>query len=337
MVVQSPFTGTRGNPRELVKPAPESGATTRRLFGILPTFERFRELSITLEALGRQHRKLDHLLVVDNAASEDVAAIVRSYGAAAHRVEYQAPGENLGFAGGVAFGMRRILEEAEDSDWIVLLDDDRPIPSDSTFLELAHFGEQMVSQNPATAVVGLVGARFDWKRGILVRIPDEELMGPVSVDCIGGNHFPFYLTRTIRDVGPFRSEIFFGLSEVEHGLRLRKAGYSIYAHGDLWRSRRTNNSRLDMDHARSWRLQDVNWRWYYSLRNSIFILRSHRRFAAAVRLSLAKGLAKPLMNLPFQPRLACRYLRLNARACVDGWRGRMGRTIEPDGRSRPRS
>jgi hypothetical protein len=47
------------------------------------------------------------------------------------------------------------------------------------------------------------------------------------------------------------------------------------------------------------------------------------------RVSLVHGLAKPAMNLFGQPRQAWQALRLNGRACVDAWRGRLGRTFDP--------
>jgi GT2 family glycosyltransferase len=287
-----------------------------------------------LHRLATQKRPLDRLVVIDNRSSPHNVESVRTYGAEGHAVDYVASPTNLGFAGGVAEGMERVLEFADDEDWIVVLDDDDPPNSTTVLGELMEFGEAMLGRDARTAVVGLVGGRFDWRRGSMVRVPDVELDGPVSVDFIGGGHLPLYLTEAIRLVGPFSREIFFGLSEVEHGLRLRRAGYSIYADGSRWRARRADAGRLGLTMVPSRRLSDVDWRRYYSLRNAIYILRSAGKRRSALRLTFVHGLAKPVVNLPLTPLLAVRHLALNTRACWDGWRGRMGRTIEPDGTPR---
>ena len=114
---------------------------TPRLIGVLPTYRRTHLLGRTLADLGMQTRALDHLIVVDNEGSAETSSIVASASIAGCKIEYLPPGENMGFAGGVAAGMRRALEFADDSDWIVLLDDDDP-PRFSFALErLAAFAD----------------------------------------------------------------------------------------------------------------------------------------------------------------------------------------------------
>ncbi len=177
------------------------------------------------------------------------------------------------------------------------------------------------------------GGRFDWKRGRIRRVPDRELHGPVAVDHLAGNQVPFYLVGAVRSAGTFHAPLFFGLSEIEFGLRLSRAGYSFYAHGDIWRQRREELGRLGIDGSPSWRLAPVNWRRYYVLRNSVYMLRRFGRTDTALRVA-AMNVGKPLVNLPLEPRLASRHLAINLRACRDGWVGRMGRQVEPDADAR---
>jgi len=295
---------------------------------VIVTYHRPADLRATLGLLNEQIRPLDHLTVVDNAADPETESIVRNaWGQSAP--EYLAMEENLGFAGGVGAGMEHVLPSASDEDWIVVLDDDDPPPFPSAIQELEGFAVSMLQRDPRTAAVGIHGSRFDWRRGRIVRVPDRELHGPVPVDYVGGNSVPLYRVAALRDVGPFSRDIFFGLSEVEHGLRLRAAGYSAYAHGDLWLRKRAKFGRMGVSGRPALRLSEANWRQYYTLRNLIYILRQHGRRGTALRVILVKGLGKPLANLPLAPRLAGRRLRLNWRACRDGWSGRMGRTVEP--------
>jgi hypothetical protein len=186
----------------------------------------------------------------------------------------------------------------------------------------------MLDEDPTTAGIGMSGGRFDWRRGRIRRVADEELHGPVAVDHVAGNSVPFYLVSAVRRNGTFHAPLFFGLSEIEFGLRLSRAGHAFYGHGDLWRRRRREAGRMGLDARPSRRLAPMNWRRYYVLRNSIYMLRRFGHQGTALRLTMI-NLGKPIANLPFEPGLASRHLASNVRACRDGWMGRMGRRVEP--------
>ena len=303
-----------------------------RLLGILVTFRRPKELSDVLAALAAQDRGLDHLVVIDNDPTPENEEIVRhSY--FGHRVEYIRSPENLGPAGGIALGMSRLLEFAEDADWIVTVDDDEPPFSTTLLSNLKRFGEAMLAEDPLTAGVGLVGARFDWIRGRLIKmsgIAKGGLDEAVPVDYLEGARFPFYKVAAVRSVGPFLSDLFFGFEELEYGFRLRDAGFSLYAHGALWREARQADRRLGLDARPSIQLSDFRWRRYYEVRNILYVLRSHGRTGTALRILLIRGIGKPLGNLVINPRKAIKHLRMNLQASRDAWTGRMGRTLEPD-------
>ncbi len=137
-------------------------------------------------------------------------------------VEHLEMAENLGFTGGVAAGMRRVLELADDRDWIVVLDDDDPVPYPTVFSELERFAEEMLERDPMTAGVGISGGRFDWRRGRIRRVPDRELHGPVPVDHVAGNQVPFYLVAAVRDAGHVpRAAVLRSLGD-----RVRPAGHA---------------------------------------------------------------------------------------------------------------
>jgi glycosyltransferase involved in cell wall biosynthesis len=306
------------------------------LFGILITFRRPEALRVMLARLLAQDRPPDRLVVVDNDDSaETKAAVERSW--TPRPLDYIAAPQNLGPAGGIELGMRFVLEHAADDDWVMLLDDDDPPASDAALGDLERFAHATRARDPRTAGVGLVGARFDWRRGRPSRLADAELLGEaVPVDYVGGNQLPTYLVGAVRRVGPFRGDLFFGFDDLEFGLRLGAAGYRLYADGNRWRERRARLGRLGMSGRPSIALNhDVHWRRYYSLRNAIAILRLHGRTWTALRVALLVGLGKPAANLVRAPGRAVRHLRVNWQACRDGWRGRLGRTVGPEDRPRP--
>jgi glycosyltransferase involved in cell wall biosynthesis len=306
------------------------------LHGIMVTFDRPEQLERSLGIIAEQSRPPDRLLVIDNAATPRTRMIVHRFADRGFDVEHVETSQNLGFAGGVAEGMTRaVASDASDDDWILVFDDDDPAPYPEAIADLERFAETMVSQDSRTAAIGLTGARFDFRRGRMRRVPDDRLVGPVALDYVAGGHLPFYRVAAVRDVGTFYGPLFFAMSEIEFGLRLRRGGYSIYAPGEIWKWRREETGRLGIARiVPSRRLPDLRWRRYYGLRNLIYVLRDHGHPWVAARVSLVSGFGKPLVNLPRGPRLAAGHLRLNAKAVIDGWTGRMGRRVEPDAWSR---
>jgi glycosyltransferase involved in cell wall biosynthesis len=300
------------------------------------TFDRPDQLERSLGIIADQSRPPDRLLVIDNAATPRTRDIVRRFADRGFDVRHVETTENLGFAGGVSEGMRHTLGSgASDADWILVFDDDDPAPYREAIADLERFAGTVLSMDPRTAAVGLTGSRFDFRLGRMRRVPDDELVGAVALDYVAGGHLPFYRVAAVRDVGPFHAPLFFALSEIEFGLRLRRSGYSIYAPGEIWRRRREETGRLGIPRiVPSRRLPDLRWRRYYGLRNLIFVLRQHGHPWVAARVSLVSGFAKPIANLPREPRAALGHLRLNGKAVVDGWLGRMGRRVEPDAWSR---
>lgn len=313
-------------------------STAPSIHGVLVTFNRPRELNRTLRLLAGQTRPLDRLLVIDNAPGPETRAIVHGHTARA-TVEYVAAPENLGPAGGIALGMQRVLAANQRPDWLLLLDDDDP-PYDAQLLaRLCDFARAACEADPRTGAIGLAGARLDARRGRLIRIDNDELAGMVPVDYIGGGQMPLYRIDAVRATGAFATDLFFGFDDLEYGLRLRNAGYRLYAHGDLWRARRQQFGRLTHSVRPSVfvRRHAGTWRHYYAARNLTYVLWSQGHTRAAARV-LLRTFAKAALNLLWTPPApAWRHLRLTWRAGFDALAGRMGRTVEPEVQDSQRS
>jgi GT2 family glycosyltransferase len=297
-----------------------------RLHAVLVTFERPRELATMVRVLAEGSQRLDSLVIVDNSRLPE-GEPVGAADAALHVVMIETA-ENLGPAGGIALGMHRILASASDDDWILVLDDDDAPPTPESVAALRRFAHACAGDDPLVGGVGSNGGRFDRKTGEIRRVPDAELRGPVDVDYLPGGALPLYRVSAIRDVGTPMAELFFGYDDLEYGLRLRAAGYRLFAHGDVWRHNRETSARLGLGASlRSTRATNSGWRLYYSRRNLIAVLRLHSLHWAAVRASVI-ALAKPLFERRGGHQLVD-ILGLSIRAVVDGWTGRLGRTVEP--------
>ncbi|WP_072689193.1 galactofuranosyltransferase GlfT1 [Rhodococcus marinonascens] len=90
-----------------------------RIVGVVVTHKRRELLSESLKVLSAQTRPLDHLVVVDNAAEDEVRTLVETSGIPASYVGSQ---HNLGGAGGFALGILYALSLG--ADWVWLADDD---------------------------------------------------------------------------------------------------------------------------------------------------------------------------------------------------------------------
>jgi rhamnopyranosyl-N-acetylglucosaminyl-diphospho-decaprenol beta-1,3/1,4-galactofuranosyltransferase len=138
--------------------------------------------------------------------------------------------------------------------------------------------------------------------------------------------------RAVRDVGVFRGELFWGLDDLDYGLRLRGCGYRVLVSGELVRWARREHGRLGLAQpTASATMTRSGWRQYYTLRNLVDILRRNDRSALAARVAVTRGLGKGLVHGARHPREARSTMGMTWRAVRDGWRGELGRSIEPDG------
>jgi GT2 family glycosyltransferase len=265
--------------------------------------------------LDQQTRHLDGLVVVDNSPAREAESVVNA-SRVADRVHYLASGRNLGPAGGIALGMEHCLAYADDRDWICLFDDDDPLPDPHVLRDRLEYA--MSSADPQVAGFGDRGAVLDVRKGLL-----RPALAGGTADYLGSGYCPFYRASALRSIGVFDTTLFFGFDDLDYGLRVKDGG---------WRLEIVPAPR-DFHHPRrppSFKVGPLDWRRYYSLRNLIYLLRRRGHTAAAVRVSLVNGLAKPIANLPLQPKLAWSHLSMNVCAIRDAWSGRLGRTLSPD-------
>lgn len=296
-----------------------------RFGGFVATYRRPAKLKETLERILSQTRLPDVLLVVDNARCQETEAVVKSFNS--ERIVYEAMTENLGSAGGTAYGTQWVYDHG--FDFIYSGDDDDPPKTTDTMERLLKILE---SSSREVIGAGAVGALWDWKKGELVRLPDSALHGVVSVDVIGGNHHLILKREGIEAFGVPNSRLFFGYPDVEYCLRIQKAGYRLVVDGDLMRLHRESVNRINFQRKRSLvprRAYGSVWRNYYTTRNYINMMRNtFDRPDLAFRESLKAFSRVPLSWLRGF-KYGSAFSRLQLKAVVDGYFSRMGRTIPP--------
>jgi len=296
--------------------------TSLATHGVLITFRRPDALAEHLRVLETQTAPLSTLLVVDNDDDPAIRDLVNEHRSAAAHVEYLGVRGNKGPAGAIATGIATTLAAHEDDDWLVLLDDDDPPHHDDTLAAVGEVTARLSASDPTIGGVGLWGARLE-SNGRL-RAATAEFPEPVAY--LPGGACPHYRIGALRAAGGPDPTLFFGFDDLDLGLALDRARATLWSSGIArehgWTSM-VENRRV---HAA---VHPATWRRYYSLRNLVVILRRNGRGAAAARISLIAGIAKPLANMPFRPRTAWQNLRLNCLAIADGWRGHSGKRLDP--------
>ena len=248
---------------------------TFRTHGLLITFRRPADLADHLDALSNQTQPLSTLLVVDNDDDPAIRAIVDDHPSAAGQIRYLGVTGNPGPAGGIAIGIDEVVREHLDHEWLVLLDDDDPPTRPTTLEELATITAELDSTQRAVGGVGLWGARLQ-QNG---RLRAVTATTPEPVAYLSGNACAHYRIGALRAAGGPDPKLFFGFDDLDLGLAIDRANFSLWSSG-LARE----HGRESMVENRTVRAEvtEVSWRRYYSLRNLVIILRRNQRHKGAV-------------------------------------------------------
>ena len=232
------------------------------------TFNRPAALRQNLQALLDQTRPPDIIVVVDNAASDETRKILSEFRRA--DIVYHPTETNLGSAGGTSLGTTLVAQQG--CDLIYSGDDDNPPRTADTLERILNL---LTKSSDDVAGAGTVGARWDWRRGETQRLRDEDLVGPLEVDFIGGDHKLTLRSSVLEMVSPPDSKLFFGYPDLEHCLRIRNAGFRLLVEGELMQRYRELTGRLNLRRKRHLvptRSLDSIWRDYYTTRNYIYMM-----------------------------------------------------------------
>lgn len=252
------------------------------------TYRRRQLLRGTVAAVQTQTRPPDRLLVIDNG--EDGAEALEDF----ENVEILSTGENLGPAGGYAFGFAAALARGAEKIWVV---DDDTVPEPTC---LAHL---LAASEGVDAVVPFQ------------RKPDVDQGYPPSWNG------PLFDAQAVRQVGPPRAELFFWAEDTEFFLRLRQAGVPVR------QSRDAVVLHLNPEDRRPRSRRD--WRLYYEVRNGLWY-RLRAQPLTAHRLWRAAYLAgRPLLSIVLLEPGKVASLRLWSKAIADVARNRSGKRVDP--------
>ncbi len=281
---------------------------------VVVTRNRTALLRECLAALEGQTCRVQEIIVVDNASTDDTVATVRREFPAAHLLMLS---KNEGGAGGFHEGMKAAMEKG--FDWIWLMDDDT-IPTPTALERLLESLDKLEGLPQPL----ILASKVVWTDGLL----HPKNLPAARLDETWGEVF---LSGTARGLLLIRSASFVSIlvsrqAVVEHGLphkhyfiwgddgeytaRVMRDGAGYLVPGSVVHHKTAQKESVHLDRAGS-------RQYYYELRNKLFWLRGsawRRREKVHIVVATLMGLYWYLARSRFQPR----SLVLVARAVRDG-------------------
>jgi len=258
---------------------------------VLLTFERTHLLRAAVESVLGQTRPPDHVIVIDNGTR---AAEVLFDEVSDGRLEVLTTGDNLGPAGGYAFGFEHALIAGADKIWVV---DDDDIPDQDC---LAH----LLEKSEGNDVVFPLQFKPDRLQGY-----PPSWNGPlIDADAIRIGGLP-------------RADLFFWAEDTEffsrlrdHGVAIRKAPAAMMLH--------VNPDTHARGEARDWRL-------YYEVRNTLWLRLRHRKVTRHQAWMALRAVGGKLVNIVLREPHKVASMSLWTRGVGDFALGRLGRRVDP--------
>jgi rhamnopyranosyl-N-acetylglucosaminyl-diphospho-decaprenol beta-1,3/1,4-galactofuranosyltransferase len=284
---------------------------------VIATRNRSRVLAETLEAVRSQTRPPEAIVVVDNDSADDTLARL---GREFPEVLVVKAGDNVGVNGGLALGLRALEGRGLDAFW--MLDDDTVPPPDS-LEEL----EEALSRAPGVSGVGYQGGTIRWGAIRHYKTPEQVRRLPSAGP--GLREVDFFLVdgalvrrEPVDAVGYPPEDYFMMIGDVEYPYRMTRAGFRLAVFERDRLHRATLGGKGDASGKPAWRA-------YYKARNQVRMALDYRSplllVGALLRIArLALAYARP--GRGDGPRA-----RALLRGALDGFLGRMGRTVEPTG------
>ena len=301
------------------------------------TYNRCALLEACLEALFRQDRPLDEILVIDNASTDGTAEMMRKK--YSDKVTYVGLEQNVGGAGGFYEGIRLAYEKGHD--WVWVMDDDVEPMTDalSALIESPAFNDPTVGflaslvLNPNLKAQIFPYRRFNRLMAACPAVNEDTLKEPLVPIEAAGFLGGMIRREAIDTVGLPLKDLFIYWDDTEFIFRISRrfkvflVPASKVVHHYVWVPPRGSKA-LGLLRKPSGVPFSQAWRVYYNLRNSILI---RTRYASRwlVPLIPLAVLIRPLgATLLFYDHKIARC-KLLWHAAVDGMLGRSGRRINP--------
>ena len=294
---------------------------------VIPTHNRKALLSECLTALCNQTKKLDEIIVIDNASTDGTEDLAKSQFPG---ITYVGMSENTGSSGGFREGMKLAYEKGYD--WIWVMDDDA-VPMIDALEKLLNPAALLQDKVYALATAVLNRDRsicLDHRRLFDAKKVKEKQISAAKYKedyfSIDTASFTGLLVsrNAIEGVGLPRKDFFIYYDDTEYSLRMREKGIIITVPGSkiVHYGERHSPSMLV-------RLKrPMNWMHYYVIRNQIYTYHKYNKSRIVFRTRLLAevliffGVVLVFRHSKFQS------MKVLIRSVLDGLRSNLGKNID---------
>ncbi|HEX3820508.1 MAG TPA: glycosyltransferase family 2 protein [Candidatus Sulfotelmatobacter sp.] len=290
-----------------------------------------------IESLRKQTRKLDEIIVIDNASDDDTRDVLANE---YPEVTVLAFAENRGIAGGLAAGLAYAL--SRNYEWIWLFDQDS-LPSGNALEQLlAGLGYLHGSEDTigilapvcANQETGMTYPGLSWQRSRFApsRTQSEQPVTFVDMVITSGS---LVRRESIEKAGLPRADFFMDFVDYEHCLRIRRHGFRIAVVRDSVLQHAIGEPRTVNILGRTMPWADhAPWREYYMARNETYTIWQYYPRLATKTFVLYRFLQHAFGVLLFgKSKAAC--FRMMWHGFCDGRAGRLAVRFLPGSAKRP--
>lgn len=204
-----------------------------RIVALVLTYNRIELLQEAIDALLAQTFPCD-ILIVDNASTDGTKEMVMSYVNSSEAVDYLNTGENLGGAGGFAYGIKECVKRGYDYIWLM---DDDTIPYPTALEKLATAKDDLKGE------FGFLSSLVEWTDGSMCEmnmpLVAEDWWSHAALIQQGrlaikkASFVSFFVSvETVKKVGLPIKEFFIWFDDSEYSRRIVESGSVGYLIGD---------------------------------------------------------------------------------------------------------
>ncbi len=239
-----------------------------KIVTVVVTYNRLEWLKKNINALLSQTRHPDEIIVVDNASTDGTHEFLSNF----PHLKSKRLEENLGGAGGFAYGLKCAIEDG--ADWVWMMDDDA-LPYKNALEEL----ERAILENRDSRV-GVFLSKLTNKS-------NSKLSNKRS-KALTGTFVGFAVKReVVEKIGLPDADFFIYADDYDYSMRVQRAGFkmirvhsSLIEHKDWIRQKRLFRFPFSKPNV-------PPWKTYYLFRNPILATKNFKIINLAVKLYLS--------------------------------------------------
>ncbi|WP_353948976.1 glycosyltransferase family 2 protein [Sporolactobacillus sp. Y61] len=252
-----------------------------KICAVVVTFNRLDLLKICLNALKKQTRILDEILIIDNHSTDGTTEFLKETYSEDQKVEILYLKDNLGGAGGFETGIRHAYQE--NFDWLWVMDDDAE--PESTCLEaLLKYNSRSIGllapviiNKKSKKVQNYHHKRLNDSLTKDIYISNDEIRSHSIIE-LDANAFvgPLISHSAIERIGFPRGDFFIWLDDTEYTYRIsRRMPIRLVTHALIYHNDKAGNNNKVLNFWKHCYGSRNRWLWRHTTLHGVKLVRGN--------------------------------------------------------------